>query len=81
MNKKKIMQKIRQAATNINGKIKFSKRGVPYVLFSKGGTLCSVCYFSNTDKFRVFYPWNVPGEPQTRLDFKTAEEIQEWQKQ
>jgi hypothetical protein len=47
------------------GDLRTSKKGTPYLIFNNK----SVCYFKDTETYRVFSPH--PASQQTRKDFKT----------
>ena len=71
-----VVSLMRTLAIELGGKLRISKnRGVPIVLKTIGGVTYSVCYFANSQKFRVFYPFPAKSEDQERIDFRSREAV------
>ena len=53
--------------------LEISRRGVPHLLILREGTIYSVCYFSRSRMFRIFYPFGSFNEK--KFDIKLRGEV------
>jgi len=53
-----------------------SRKGVPHVVVDTPHQTFSVCWFSKSRIFRVFFPYPSYGERMTRADFETLEGVE-----
>lgn len=58
--------------------IRKSTNGVPHAVYKVRGTQYSVCWFGGLRLYRVFYPYAKWGATQTRIDFKTLDEVEKF---
>ncbi len=73
--------KIMQDAAKLLGSTAYyrtSRKGVPHVVVDAEYQTFSVCWFSKSQIFRVFFPYPSWGQKMTRADFKTLEEVESY---
>ena len=69
-----IYAKVHAMAKRLNGTLCISMGKVPHILVRCGSVRVSVCYFSHTDTWRIFYPY--PSAKQTKITCKTEASVE-----
>lgn len=70
-------QKVKELATKLNARMRYSLKGVPHIIMHVIGSKFdySICYFRKTSVWRVFYPYAVPNNGQQKWDFETEAQV------
>lgn len=69
----KNVQRLAHVVSFTQGELRISAAQVPHVVFKRGAITYSVCYFANTQKYRLFWPY--PSNDQKHWDFNTLDEL------
>lgn len=76
LSKAKIRAIVAAMAERIHGELRIANKGTPHIIYKgRTGITSSICYFANTNTWKVFWPWPSTGYRQRSQVFTEDELI------
>lgn len=69
---------VQDAAERLKAGYQVSKKGVPHLIFTRGGMTYSAVFFARTGEWGIFWPFPSRGAEQTRIRVGSYPALERW---